>query len=141
MRKQPPDRLIISTIYGLGAALLLLGLLFGKPDAKRTNRIPKPVRMLTSALVLACALLLRRNEQRARRHDQAELVAAGMGSGFLGDLIMAEVIRLPEHVLFGMLAFGAGHTCYIRALLRQARASTQHAATARWGALSTAWLI
>src|SRR4051812_16284391 len=97
-------RRIIATIYGLGAALLLLELLFGKRDAKGINRISKPVRMLTSAMVLACALLLRRGEQRAQQHEQAGLIAAGMASGFLGDLIMAEVVPLPEHVLCGMLA-------------------------------------
>jgi uncharacterized membrane protein YhhN len=158
-------RRTISTIYGLGAALLLLGLVFGKRDATGTNRIPKPVRMLTSALVLACALLLRRGQQPARRGKQAGLIAAGMGSGFLGDLIMARVVPLPEHVLFGMLAFGAGHTCYIRAFLRQMSPgasmeghgtihegtrrdtkmgflfSTHDTTKVRWTALSAAWLI
>src|SRR3954469_18873864 len=99
------QRLTIYTLYGLGAALLLLGLLFGKRDAKGINRIPLPARMLSSALVLACALLLQRGEQRARRYHQAGLVAAGMGSGFLGDLIMAQIIPLPKHVLYGMLTF------------------------------------
>ena len=74
-------------------------------------------------LVLVCALLLRRGEQRERQPSQAGLVAAGMGSGFLGDLIMAEIIPLPEHVLGGMLAFGVGHICYIRALLQRAQVS------------------
>jgi uncharacterized membrane protein YhhN len=162
---EPARQRIISTIYGAGALLLLAGVLFGKRDAAGTNRIPKPLRMLSSALVLTCALLLRRGQPRARHH-QAELVAAGMGSGFVGDLIMAKLIPLPEHVLFGMLAFGVGHTCYIRAFLRHAPPGTpieqhglihqetrrntkkrflysitSHAAKARWVALGTAWLV
>jgi uncharacterized membrane protein YhhN len=152
------DRRAISTIYGLGAALLLLGVVFGKRDASGTNRIPKPVRMLSSAMVLACALLLQRGEHRARRRGQAGLIAAGMGSGFVGDLIMAEVIPLPEHVLCGMLAFGAGHTCYMRAFTRQMSPGTPMTANGmihrgtprnpkmyftkvRWTALNAAWLV
>jgi uncharacterized membrane protein YhhN len=96
--------------------------------------------MLSSALVLACALLLRRASAREGR-KQADLVAAGMASGFLGDLIMARVIPLPEHVLWGMLAFGAGHICYIRAFLRRAPESGGTSAKVRWAALGAGWLI
>src|SRR5438128_10067843 len=104
------DRRRISMIYGLGAALLLLGVLYGKRDAKGTNQIPKPERMLTSAMVLICALLLQRGEHRARRRGHDGLIAAGMGGGFLGDLTMAEVIRLPQHVPRCTLGFGARPT-------------------------------
>jgi uncharacterized membrane protein YhhN len=141
MRKHPPDRQVVYALYGLGAVLLLLGLLFGKRDHQDINRIPKPVRMFTSALVLACALLLRRESADPERRRQAGLVAAGMANGFLGDLIMAEIIPLPEHVLFGMFAFGVGHTCYIRAFLRCAPASEPASTKERWIALSAAWLI
>src|SRR5687767_1661529 len=114
-----PRRLVYA-IYGVGAALLLLGLAFGKRDARGVNRIPLPARLASSALVLACALLLWRAEGRRDRRDQAALIAAGMGCGTLGDLIMAKVIPLPEHVLFGMLSFGAGHAVYMRAFLERA---------------------
>jgi len=132
-------RRTIYTIYGLGAALLLLGLLFGKRDAKGTNRIPLPARMLSSTLVLACALLLRRESTDPGRRRQAGLVAAGMANGFLGDLVMAEVIRPPEHVLCGMLAFGAGHMCYMRAFLDQEVAARSQ--RGRWAWLSAAWAV
>src|SRR5262249_20442721 len=92
--------------------------------------------MLSSALALACALLLRRAAVPEQRR-QAELVAAGMASGFVGDLIMAEVIPLPEHVLFGMLIFGAGHSFYIRALLGRAPGSAKR----QWACLGAAWLV
>src|SRR5689334_16060042 len=108
-----PQRRVVYTLYALAATLLLIGLLFGKRDAKDVNRIPLAARILSSALVLACALLLWRAPSAKGRRAQTGLVAGGMGSGFLGDLIMAEVIPLPQHILFGMLTFGAGHTLYI----------------------------
>ncbi|HET9222570.1 MAG TPA: lysoplasmalogenase [Roseiflexaceae bacterium] len=107
-------------LFALTAALLLLGLALGRPDARRRNRIPLPVRMLSSALVLAAALLLWK-ESAAPSKRAAKLVAAGMSCGLLGDLLMAQVIPLPRHVIWGMLAFGAGHTFYIRALLERSR--------------------
>jgi len=100
-----PYRRVARALYGLAGALLLLGLIFGKRDERGVNRIPKAVRMLSSALVLLCAVL-----QRRVGRNELDLVAAGMGCGFLGDLIMAQVVPLPEHVLFGMLTFGMGHS-------------------------------
>lgn len=103
--------------FALAAGALLLGLVRGGGDAPR-NRIPRPLRMLSSALVWAGALLLWRSAPAGARRGRAGLAAAGMGCGFLGDLIMAQVIPLPQHVIFGMLAFGAGHVQYLRAATR-----------------------
>jgi YhhN-like protein len=116
-------------LYGLAVALLLLGLVRGRPDERRRNSIPLPLRMLSSALVLACAWLLR---GAGPRQDRAvRLVADGMGCGFVGDLVMARIIPLPRHVIFGMLAFGAGHVLYMRAFLDRAGAmAAGEAATA-----------
>lgn len=131
----------VYAIDGAAATLLLLGLALGRRDAKDGNSIPLAARMLSSALVLAAALRLWRGEKRPARRDEARLIAAGMGGGFAGDLIMAQVIPLPQHVLFGMLAFGAGHTAYIRALLRRARPQSPGDIRARWAALGGAWLV
>lgn len=131
----------VYAIDGAAAALLLLGLALGRRDAKDGNSIPLPARMLSSALVLAAALRLWRGEKRPARRDEARLIAAGMGGGLAGDLIMAQVIPLPQHVLFGMLAFGAGHGLYIRALLRRMRAEARASAREPWLALGGAWLV
>ncbi len=122
-------------LYGLAGGLLLAGLVFGRGDERGVNRIPKPIRMLSSALVLLAALL------QARAARAGRLVAAGMACGFVGDLIMAELIPLPEHVLFGMLAFGVGHGCYLRALAERARAEQLNDPAARRAALGVAWLV
>jgi hypothetical protein len=129
-------------MYVLNAALLLLGLVFGKRDARNVNRIPPVIRMLSSALVLLCALVLWRDRFHTIESVRtARLIATGMGCGSLGDLIMARVIPLPEHVIFGMLAFGVGHVQYMRVFDQLARAEALHSRKARWMSLGGAWAI
>lgn len=131
-----PQRRITSALYGIAGILLLLGLVFGKRDARGVNRIPKPARMLSSALVLLCALLQRRSGR-----GQLGLVAAGMGCGFVGDLIMAQIVPLPEHVLFGMLTFGVGHGCYIKAFTDCARSIGIASPQERRSSFGAAWIV
>ncbi|MGQ9827375.1 MAG: lysoplasmalogenase [Roseiflexus sp.] len=100
-------------LLALAALVVLVGLAAGNRHDRR-NRLPLPLRMLSSFLVWLAALLLWRGAMPVS-HRPAKLAAAGMGCGFLGDLIMARVIPLPHHVIFGMLAFGVGHGCYIGA--------------------------
>ncbi len=100
-------------LLALAALVMLAGLVIGNRDDAR-NRIPLPLRMLSSLLVWLAAILLWRGATPVSRQP-AKLAAAGMGCGFLGDLIMARVLPLPHHVIFGMLAFGVGHGCYIGA--------------------------
>lgn len=112
-RRLYPGRLAY-VFLGLAALTLLTGLALGNREDQR-NRIPLPLRMLSSLLVWAAALLFWRCAPAGESRKQAALAAAGMGFGSLGDFVMARVIPLPEHVIFGMLAFGAGHGCYIGA--------------------------
>jgi hypothetical protein len=141
-----PPRRIVLALYALTAALLLLGLALGRPDARRRNRIPLLVRMLSSALVLAAALLLWTGAD-ARSKRAARLVAQGMGCGLLGDLVMAKVIPLPQHVMFGMLTFGIGHVQYMRAFQERTRrvgAATEgrpYTARTHWPVMGAAWVV
>lgn len=64
-----------------------------------------------------------------------------MGCGFLGDLVMAQVIPLPEHVIFGMLTFGAGHTLYLRAFMQMAGRQDRPSTGARRLALGCGWAV
>lgn len=137
MRQDLPALRGLRLLYGLAGGLLLLGLLLGRRGEPDRNRIPRPLRMLSSALVLLAAVL----QARAARDRQLGLVAAGMGCGFVGDLIMARLIPLPEHVLFGMLSFGVGHGCYMRALAERARAEQLNDPATRRVALGGAWLV
>jgi len=44
----------------------------------------------------------------------------GMTFGFIGDLILAQVIRVPNRLIFGIIAFGIGHVFYIMAFVQAA---------------------
>ncbi len=103
---------IARILLGIAAGLLVAGLVV-QPDKQARNRIPLPIRMLSSALILLAALCMAGNHK-----PTAQLAAAGMAAGFLGDLIMAKVIPLPNHVIGGMASFGIGHGFYIHACNR-----------------------
>lgn len=133
---------IAGVLYAADAVLLAASLARGGTSADRRNSIPLPVRMASSALVLANALALWRTRQATPQPDPAPaLAAAGMGCGFAGDLIMARVVPLPQHVLFGMLAFGAGHGLYIKALNQRARSQHLQNSSVRLAALGAAWAV
>jgi hypothetical protein len=114
MRRQHIARMLL----GIAAGLLIAG--FTKPnDTRPRNRIPLPIRMLSSALVLVAAVILAGSGKRT-----AQLAAGGMAWGFLGDLLMAKLIPVPDHVLAGMASFGIGHGLYIAACNQVGRQST-----------------
>ncbi len=142
--QSPHFRNLAYALLALAALVMLVGLAVGNRGDAR-NRIPLPLRMLSSVLVWSAALLLWRGAAPGMRR-RAALTAAGMGCGFLGDLIMARVIPLPEHVLFGMGAFGVGHGCYIGAtadyLVRQgALRKAPVALLASWMAGALGWFV
>lgn len=131
----------VRRLYALVAGLLGLGFVFGRPDAQGRNRIPLPIRMACSALVLLAAVLL----ARARPGRASRLTAVGMTCGFVGDLAMAEVLPLPNNLIGGMLAFGAGHASYIAAFGARgsapARVHRQALALAGVGGLAGWWTV
>ncbi|MCB0233592.1 MAG: lysoplasmalogenase [Anaerolineae bacterium] len=105
------------------AALLVGGLLIDFGGRTARNRLPLAARMATSAMLTAAALVWWLGATRGTAlAGYGLLIFAGMTLGFLGDLVMAKVIRTPNRVIFGMLAFGGGHLCYIAAFLGLGRA-------------------
>lgn len=111
----PPFNWLLYALFGLDILLLTSGLAFGRFDAGQMGRLPLPVRMWLSALLVLAALLHWRLAG-APIAAYAGWVFLGMTLGFLGDLIMAGLIRVPNRLIFGMLAFGLGHVYYIVAL-------------------------
>lgn len=114
-------RWLLYALLILWAGLLAGGLLLGRPDAQRRNRLPLPVRMALSLTLLAAALVWWLAGAAGTPLASYGLwIAAGMACGLLGDVFMAGlIVPKPRHVIFGILAFGAGHVFYILAF-RQA---------------------
>ncbi len=96
-------------------AVLLFGGLLGKPQAGRAGRMPRWMRMASSATLVVAGWsgwLIARDTPAA---TSALLIAVGMTFGFLGDLFMARLLPVKGHVLWGMATFGLGHLAYIAA--------------------------
>ncbi len=115
-------RWLLYALLVLWAGLLAGGLLLGKPDAERRNRLPRPVRMALSVTLLAAALVWWQAGTAGTPLVLFGLwIAAGMAFGLLGDLFMAGlIVPKPRNVIFGILAFGGGHIFYILAFWQAA---------------------
>ncbi len=110
---------LLCSLLAIWAALLILGFAFGQFDEERINRIPRPNKILSSAILVACALIWwLAGAAGTPLAAYAALLFFGMAFSFLGDVIMAQLLPLPQHVLFGMGAFGVAHVLYISGYLR-----------------------
>jgi hypothetical protein len=87
------------------------------PELKNTGRLPRPARMLLSLSLVVAALILWLGDL-GRIEVYSQWVALGMAASFIGDLIMARLIRLPNRLIGGMVAFGIAHGLYITAYVR-----------------------
>jgi uncharacterized membrane protein YhhN len=100
-------------------ALLGLGFAAGKLDQRGVQRIPRLNKLLSSGILLLCSLLhWRFGASGTPLSGFAALILAGMSLSLIGDVLMAGVVPLPQHVFFGMGAFGAAHAFYISGYLR-----------------------
>lgn len=104
-------------------ALFLIGIVGpwrDAPELKNNGRLPRPIRMLLSlSLVVAAWVIWRGN---ASLPIYAQGVAFGMLASFLGDLIMARLIPLPNRLIGGMIAFGCAHILYVTAYVQTIQA-------------------
>ncbi len=108
----------VALLIGCQAALLAVGLLGpwrDPPELKTNGRLPRPVRMLLSASLLVAAFAIW--QSGAKHAAYAQWVALGMLASFIGDLVMARLIPLPNRLIGGMIAFGIAHALYITAFV------------------------
>jgi uncharacterized membrane protein YhhN len=130
---------VLLVVWGLA---LVSAFAFGNFDAERTRHSIRPVLMLTSALlVVMAALFWLRHALPTSLAGFSLLITLGMAASFVGDLIMAEYIRTPNRVMFGILAFGVAHGLYIAGYLSARRALGLEAGVAGWGAIAVFLLI
>lgn len=104
-------------LIGLAAIGNLTALVFGRPNVAGTGRmIPWLQRSTSLVLALAAWALVLLGAGGSAVAPYAYGVAIGMSLSFLADLIMAEMIRVPNRVLGGMAVFGLAHLAYLVAL-------------------------
>lgn len=131
------QQMVLIALWFLWAVLLFGGFLLGRPHLDGSRRMPAWTRM-TSSLVLVvvgwCCVVFAR-ESAASAYTL--LVAVGMTFGLLGDLFMAELLRVKNHVLSAIVAFGVGHLAYIAAFLNFADQNGLDQPELRW----TAWIV
>ena len=114
--------ILLYALLAIWAALLILGFAFGQLDEERINRIPRLNKILSSVILVVCALVWwLAGASGTPLAAYAGLVFFGMAFSFLGDVIMAQLLPLPQHVIFGMGAFGVAHVLYISGYLRLGR--------------------
>lgn len=124
----------------LWAVFLFGGFIFGKPHENGKRRMPTWTRMASSlTLVIAAWGMI-----FAAPGTIALLVALGMTLGFIGDLFMARLLPMKNHVLGGIGAFGIGHIIYILAFFQTGLLTSgtmPSGESAPWSALVIWWLI
>ncbi len=97
--------------------LLIIAFIFGKYNADRTRRTIRSLRLSTSLIVVVLAGVMWANGPMP---SAASLFFFGMTLGFIGDLILAQVIPTPNRIIFGLMPFALGHIAYILAFIRTA---------------------
>ena len=131
--------IIAIVLLGLWAVLLFGGFVLGKLDSQRVHRMPTSARIGSSLVLVVLAWVLYVTERTQAIDTYSLLIAVGMTLGFIGDLFMARLISVSNHVIGGIAAFGLGHVAYIAALLWIGDALGYDAFAPRLGAWA-AWL-
>lgn len=112
----PPVSAVLYALFFLELALLAGGLAFGKLNPEGTGRLPRPLRMTLSAILVIAAFLGWQSGARGTPVQvYAGLILLGVAAGHVGDLVQAELIPVPNRLIFAMMAFGVGHLLYVAA--------------------------
>ncbi|MEW6364332.1 MAG: lysoplasmalogenase [Acidobacteriota bacterium] len=139
-----PLRQIEIAILAIWAVVLVAAFAFGQLSADHTRHSIRPLLMVTSALLVLLALLwwlAPVSGARSVPQSVSLLIFLGMLFGFLGDLIMADILRTPDRVIFGIGSFGIGHGCYIAAFLLALRAIHAQSGRVNWIVMASLVLL
>ena len=136
-----PQRTWLLLLLILWGALLFGGFLLGTPDARRTRRMPLWTRIASSVALVVAGWSWWLFTRDTAVGGYALLIAAGMSFGLLGDLAMAKLLPVGNHVAAGIASFGIGHVLYIVAMVGYGNQTGLDDATARWASLAVWWLI
>ncbi len=111
---EPPFDLLILILLIVFSGFLLFGFAFGKLSADRTHRQPRQTQLAQSVVLVVCALVWWLWGARSSEVETfSRYIFLGMALGFVGDVLLSNLLRLKNPVIWGMVAFGAGHAFYI----------------------------
>jgi hypothetical protein len=105
--------MIIALLVLFQLILFVVGILGPWRDANATGRLPRAIRMLLSFSLAVAAFAIWLSGSKLPTY--AQWVAFGMLASFIGDVIMAKLIPLPNRLIGGMIAFAVAHLLYINA--------------------------
>jgi len=112
----------VNVLMVVWAGLIIGAFAMGALNSEGTRRSDHLLQLASSPLLVLVALLLWGGGSRGTpRGRTGGLVAGAMALSCVGDLIMGGHIPTPVPMIFGMLAFGAAHVCYIAAWLALGR--------------------
>jgi hypothetical protein len=140
LQLDPTQQLILSVLALIWACLLFGGFIFGKLNEEKTRRMPTWTRMTSSATLVIIGWLWWFFTHDTDYSTISQLFAIGMTFGWIGDLFMAKLLPISNHVLGGIGAFSIGHIAYIMGLLHASDRFNLTDSTLRWGTLAV-WLI
>ncbi len=107
------QRIWLLILVALWAGLLFGGMVFGKWNSEGTHRTPTWARIGSSFTLVITGWSWFLFSRDTSVNTFALLIAIGMSLGAIGDLFMANLIRIKEPVLGGIAAFAMGHIVYI----------------------------
>ncbi len=111
---------VLLAVFALSNAAAIA---FGSTSPDRTRRaIPWLQRSTSLQLAIMAWLFWLLGARSTALNLFSLLIAVGMSVSFVADLIMAEVIRLPNRVMGGIVVFGVAHLAYIAAYAAGGRA-------------------
>ncbi len=121
---------LVIILFLFQLTLFAIGILGPWRDTDATGRLPRAVRMLLSFSLVVAAFVIWLGG--AKLPAYAQWVAFGMLASFIGDLIMAKLIPLPNRLIGGMIAFGIAHVLYITAYTQTIQTISSLEPYTRW---------
>jgi uncharacterized membrane protein YhhN len=107
---------LLYTLLALFVISNIAAIALGKPSADRARRaIPWLQRSTSLQLAIMAWLFWALAARGTPLAAFSLLIAVGMSLSFVADLIMADIIRLPNRVMGGIVVFGLAHLTYIGA--------------------------
>ncbi len=110
---------LLLTSWGL---LLIVAFWHGKLNAERTRRSNLWLQRSSALLLVVMAIIFWIGGRNTFLAGFVGFIALGMSISLIADLIMAEIIRVPNRVLGGILVFGSAHLIYLAGIVSAGRA-------------------